>query len=271
MKSTALKKYNQANNNTVKNHIEKKIDKSDISIRYALFAYGGVTNHTAEWLAETSYKAGQMGIRFHSLSANSSACIGANRNKGLSRFMKKTKDSVLLMIDRDMVPSSTNDLIDICLAALSTDSIVSVVASKRKLREGIVGKRAEQKPVELGTDELQQATIAGTGIMAIPRTVIERIQDKAESYCLEPRRDVDINEYHMGVRRCVNRELGWYHDWFGQMQVYKPDHGWMELGEDVSFCMRMHHWGERIFITDKYNIGHVGEYIFYPKDGLRDD
>lgn len=264
MKSTALNKHFRK-----KSHVkEVSLNVNDLTIRWALFAYGGVTNHTAEWLAETAYQAGRRGIDFRSISANSSACIGTNRSKSLGRWYYETKASCLLMLDRDMVPSTNMDLIDICATAVSVDAVVSVVASKKDFGKGIVGKVLDGSPAHVGIDDLQQASLAGTGIMAIPRTVIDRAQPKLATYCAEPRRDVDLNQFSEGIRKCADRGGGFYYDWFGTITAYQPDVGWLPLGEDISFCMRMRAAGEAVYVTDKYRIGHVGDYVFMPEDGL---
>jgi hypothetical protein len=245
-----------------------------MNIRYCIVSYGGIHWQTAYTMTVAAYVAGKEGIGFLPLRIGEDSIPHRCRSRALGVFMQQTQDEVMVMIDRDMTVDHSQHIITMCKAAIERDAVIGCIASKRGFKMGLCGKRADGKIVncdDINTG-LVEAHLVGTGIMCIPRTVINRCQPKASEYLTVKREVVDINKYDLSIVPITERDDKTgneftYYDWF-QVFRLQTERGWAVIPEDTAFCMRLRECGEKIYLDTRDGIGHVGEYVFYAKDQL---
>lgn len=226
----------------------------------AVFGYGGVCTKTTLCIGHFMRDALLENIPVGVVDTTDDPYLARSRSRALGVFMQMTDFDVMLMIDRDMT-FKAKDMIDLCLTSQELDSVISVRAPKRGLGRGFAGSPVE--PLVEG-DTFVEATICGTGIMAIPRRTIKRAEEDA--VLVHPSMCNDVHKYDMMVCPINDSQGGdfQYPDWFGPFRGWINSR-WSMISCDAAFSMRLRHWGEKIYLATAYEIGHIGEMEFMAK------
>lgn len=206
-----------------------------------LMAYGGLDNATVD-AAVRELSRGESDVHWVFKTHAGDAAVDRARSKVATEFIRSDAD-VLVCVDHDII-WNPGDAAYIAKLAVSKNSVVGGLYSKRSLGSGFGGRFGDGKPHEYGTEELVELgedAYLGGGFVAIPKEVI-----------------VHMGAFHnLPMTRC------------GFVPFYMPMTKYNEklevteyLSEDWAFVHRVRQSGHKVFCSMKPFLVHKGEYMF---------
>jgi hypothetical protein len=252
-------------------------------VKLALFAYGGIEPPTHDSLTRELMYCIEKKVFSSYLCVSESALITKSRSKALTMFHEDTSSGdVMVMIDHDMVWNK-GDAIETARLAHETQSVVSVVYSKRAFGKGVTcsnGVKSSKIGVGNNKHELLEMERLATGLMCIPRFVpgalINELGYESEKFkakmddAIERRDDRRVIELiTLGISdnqpgRDDKESPVW--DFFSQTKTTNPRGTWTWYGEDFSFCHRLKEIGIKTYVNTGPAIGHVGPHMYTVPD-----
>lgn len=214
--------------------------------------YGGVHGSTLSAIVGEVIVAMKRGhdIRFVSIVGDS--LLPRRRSVVLTEFYD-SGDDVIVTVDDD-ISWQYGDAYQLAERALELDAIVGGLYSKRCEGKGWASRiKPGMGPIEIPSDRLVECDYIGSGFMAIPRSVVQRILDNHEK---------------CGLRRCWNGTAK-YWDFYHTMSIphHKRPEYYEYLSEDWSLCERAKIAGVPLYTDLRPRIVHYGERGFNAGDG----
>lgn len=240
-------------------------EKENISIRFAVFDYGGVCGQTALTVAGACNFAGRRGMSMLAMRVTPDALTERSRSRVLGLFMTRTTDDVLLMIDRDICCDKPKALVWLCEQAVHMDAVIGGIYSKKQFNDGWAGASVYDEALAIGDESgpMVEARYIATGCLAIPRSVILRAEEKARKCTSDNLRIVPICEPDMDGGKFI------YWHWFKTYLRAAQAPFYVNVPEDYAFCDRLLGCGEKIYLAPQFELGHVGEFVYLPRHGGR--
>jgi len=202
----------------------------------ALFTYGNTYPQVVDCIVTEIAKRVGMQKKCYYSGRYGDADIARARARMLDDFIK-TKSNVVLCIDRDIIwDPNGKTLDDIIDSACENQAIVAAAQPLKTMDGGIGSHLLEDINVneEESFDKLFAAKYVNTGMMAIPRKIVEEVIEKAGR----------------------NRN-GFSNSWL----QYIDENG-IYLSEDWAFCRRAEDLGYKCFVKLYKDIKHIGDYAY---------
>lgn len=247
-----------------------------------IFSYGGVCEGTLDCiLGELSYASQhKLDTAYHRISGD--ALISRSRSRALGKFMESKAD-VMVMVDHD-IQWRPGDAAHIAKVAVEKGALVGGLYCKRAIGKGWSSRVPVSGAIEFGTPGLIETPALATGFLAIPRTVVERIDDlldvNGEKWQAAFKDAIEAKEYKLvselqdasvapiadGAYRTVDFK---YKDYFRCIRATGMAPGiYQFLSEDWSFSVRAVFCGLKSYISTYPLLTHIGDYSYRIPDGM---
>lgn len=172
------------------------------------------------------------------------ALISRSRSRAATKFLKDTKDDLLMFIDDDVV-ISTIDATKLMWEAwqLKLPVLGAAYVTKSKENPGFAIRPLNTEVMKFGTDgEIYEVRSVSTGCMIIRREVLEKfVKDKVAPFC-------------------VHGSIGYYP--FFQHEKMVIDGIWEDISEDWYFCEKAKWLGYKVWCDTTIKLGHIGPYEY---------
>jgi hypothetical protein len=247
-----------------------------------LFSYGGVMEGTHDCvLGELSNASQNQRLMAYSR-ISGDALISRSRSRAIGKFMESDAD-VMVMVDHDIV-WRPGDAYHVAEAAYKEKALVGGLYCKRAFRKGWSSRVPMQGVLTFGHPGLLESPALATGFMAIPRVVVQGIDDQlditgakwkeafaaavdAKDYSrVASLQDLSIAPIADGAYREVDFK---YKDYFRCIRW--PGAGpeiFQYLSEDWAFAFRAVHCGFKSYISTYPILGHIGDHTYGIADGM---
>jgi len=255
-----------------------------MKVSLALFSYGGVYEGTVDCILGELHHASQHKVNVCYQRISGDALIERSRSRALGKFMESDLD-VMVMIDHD-ISWRPGDALHIAERAYKDNALVGGLYCKRAFKKGWASRVQFDGQVKFGEPGLLETPALATGFMAIPRKVVEGIDERlditGESFQKEFQEAVDAKNVgdittlqDMSIAPIADgayRKVDFrYKDYFRCVRAPSgnPD-TWQFLSEDWAFALRAAFCGYKSYLSTYPVLGHTGDYMYTIRDGMDD-